>query len=654
METLMANSPHVLVVDDEPLMCRSLQLLLEQEGYRVSTAASAGDALELLAATPCDLFLVDIGMPLMGGMELLAEITLRVPQSPVIMMTGNVSVDSALSALKNGAYDYIKKPFESEDLVKSIKNALDHQRLKIENHLIQERLEASEKCFRFMVQNSPDMIYTLDRQMRFIFVNDAFERLLGYGHRTIAGTDFMKIVHPSDRERARWLFSDRRNGERVAAGIEIRLLTAADADQFLECEVKHTLTQLTQENFLELPSYEDCSGVAGTYGVARDISYRKQLECQLRHAQKMEAIGTLAGGIAHDFNNILMGIQGYASLALMSLDDSHPSYEKVINIEEHVQSGAELTRQLLGFARGGKIDVAVIDPVGLIAKCATMFGRTKKEITIYTRFHAGTWPVAADPGQLKQVMINLFVNAWQSMPGGGDLILKTTNAKVTRDHHASLPLKPGDYVKITVSDTGSGIDQRIRHRIFEPFFTTKERGRGTGLGLASAYGIVKNHGGIIQVFSKEGIGTTFVIYLPATHTPPAEDAAAPARDLVHGRETVLIVDDEDQVIEVTRQMLGLMGYNVLTARSGAEAIEVFTRHRRNIDLLILDMIMPDMDGGTTFDHIKKIDADVKVLLSSGYSLRGEAEKILGRGCRGFVQKPFSMEQISRKIREVLG
>ncbi|MFY9940906.1 MAG: response regulator [Desulfobacterales bacterium] len=650
----MLSSPHVVVVDDDPLMCNSLKLLLEQEGCTVSTAGRGADALELAAANRCDLFLVDSGMPLMGGMALLAEITRRLPQAPVIMMTGNLSVDSALTALKNGAYDYIKKPFESADLIRSVKNALDHQRLKIENLRIQKRLESSEKRYRFMVQNSPDMIYTLDRRMRFIFVNEAFERLLGYGCKTIAGRDFMTIVHPSDRERARWLFKDRRSGERVAAGVEIRLLTAADADHFLECEVKHTVTQLAQDNFFELPSCSDCRDLPGTYGVARDISYRKQLESQLRHAQKMEAIGTLAGGIAHDFNNILMGIQGYASLALMSLDDGHPSYEKVINIEEHVQNGAELTRQLLGFARGGKFNVTVIDPVGLIAKSTAMFGRTKKEITIYTRFQEGTWPVEADPGQLKQVMVNLFVNAWQSMPAGGDLIIKTTNAKVTGDHHANLPLKPGNYVKITVSDTGSGIDRRIRHRIFEPFFTTKERSRGTGLGLASAYGIVKNHGGIIQVFSKEGIGTTFVIYLPATPKRPAEDAAATPRDLVHGRETVLIVDDEDQVIEVTRQMLGLMGYNVLTARSGAEAIAVFTQHRQNIDLLILDMIMPDMDGGTTFDHIKKIDANVKVLLSSGYSLRGEAEKILGRGCRGFVQKPFSMEQISQKIRDVLG
>ncbi|MBW1681120.1 MAG: response regulator, partial [Deltaproteobacteria bacterium] len=377
-----------------------------------------------------------------------------------------------------------------------------------------------------------------------------------------------------------------------------------------------------------------------------------RLEAQLQHAQKMEAVGTLAGGIAHDFNNLLMGIQGYTSLMLLKIDSKHPHYQKLRNIEKYVQSGAELTKQLLGFARGGKYDVKPTEINELLRLTSRMFGRTKKEIRIHEDYAPDLWAVEVDQGQIQQVLLNLLVNAWQAMPGGGDLYLKTRNVTLGATSASGFSVRPGAYVKISVQDTGIGMDENIRRRIFEPFFTTKEIGRGTGLGLASAYGIIQNHGGIIDVFSEEGTGSTFEIYLPATVKPVTAEESA-SQQILEGPETVLLVDDEEMVIEVGSEILKELGYEVLVARSGREALEIYARNANRIDMVVLDMIMPDMGGGQTYDRLKELDPNVKVLLSSGYSEDGEAGEILKRGCNGFIQKPFDIKSLSEKLRGIL-
>jgi CheY-like chemotaxis protein len=348
-----------------------------------------------------------------------------------------------------------------------------------------------------------------------------------------------------------------------------------------------------------------------------------------------------------------MGIQGYASLMLLNIDPSHPHHDKLKNIEQYIQSGANLTKQLLGFARGGKYDVKPVDINELVARTVTMFGRTKKEIIIRESYREDLRPVDADPGQIEQVILNLLVNAWQAMPGGGELFLETQN--VDMDPYAVRPynLNPGPYVKISVTDTGLGMDEKTQRRIFEPFFTTKEMGRGTGLGLASAYGIIKNHNGIIDVVSRKGEGSTFTIYLPASKARVhKEDAAAPG-EILKGPETVLLVDDEDMIIEVGAEILKALGYKVLTAKGGREAVELYRAKSGEIGIVVLDMIMPGMGGGETYDALKKIHPKVKVLLSSGYSIKGEASDILNRGCNGFIQKPFNIKALSVKIREIL-
>jgi len=380
----------------------------------------------------------------------------------------------------------------------------------------------------------------------------------------------------------------------------------------------------------------------------------KRLQAQFQQAQKMEAIGTLAGGIAHDFNNLLMGIQGRTSLMFMNIDSDHPHFEHLNGIEEMVKRGADLTRQLLGFARGGKYEVRPTDLNELIEKSSDMFGRTKKEIRIHTKYQRDIWTVEVDQGQIEQVLLNLYVNAWQAMIGGGDLYIETEN--VTLDEQYSKPFKVelGKYVKVAVTDAGIGMDDEKQQRIFEPFFTTKETGTGTGLGLSSAYGIIKNHGGIINVYSEKGVGTTFNIYLPAVEAViSVQRPEAGEKEIQVGHETVLLVDDEDMIIDVGQKMLKKMGYKVLVAKGGKEAVKVYNKNKYRIDIVILDMIMSDMGGGEAYDTLKEINQDIKVLLSSGYSLSGQATEILERGCDGFIQKPFNIKQLSQKIRQIL-
>jgi signal transduction histidine kinase/CheY-like chemotaxis protein len=396
----------------------------------------------------------------------------------------------------------------------------------------------------------------------------------------------------------------------------------------------------------------DEGNVTAVVGVGRDITDKKTLEKKLIQAQKMEAIGTLAGGIAHDFNNLLMGIQGRASLIMSGIDRHHPHYEHLKGIEEYVKSAANLTRQLLGFARGGKFEVAPAD-LNLIAdKCIRMFGRTKKEIRIETAYAAGLPAVEVDQAQIEQVLLNLFVNAWQAMPGGGTLYLQTERVEIDEPYAKSHQAAPGSYIKISVTDTGTGMDEATRNRIFDPFFPTREMGRGTGLGLASVYGIVKSHRGLINVYSEKGCGTTFNIYLPAA-AGDAIPESPPEKTPARGSGTILLVDDEPMVLSVNRPMLEKLGYRVCCAGSGQEALDFLKNRREAIDLVILDMIMPDMGGGETFDRIKKLAPQTKVLLSSGYSLNDQAAEILKRGCNGFIQKPFTLSQLSEKIETVL-
>ena len=334
------------------------------------------------------------------------------------------------------------------------------------------------------------------------------------------------------------------------------------------------------------------------------------------------------------------------------MDATHPFYDRLKIMEDYVHRGSNLTRQLLGFARGGKYEVRSTDLGKFVLRSAEMFGRTKKEISIHHKIGNSLWHVDIDRGQMDQVLLNLFVNAWQAMPDGGNLSISVENVELSKKDITALHATQKRFVKLTVSDTGIGMDENTKSRIFEPFFSTKERGRNTGMGLASVYGIIKNHGGYVNVDSKPAAGTSFTIYLPASDNK-AEDEPKKDTRIHKGVETILLIDDEQMIIEITSKMLEKLGYKVLTATSGKQGIDIFQNSRKKIDLVILDMIMPGLSGKEAFDILRQKNPTVKVLLSSGFSVDSQAKDIMAAGCKGFIQKPFTMAQLSRKLREIL-
>jgi two-component system cell cycle sensor histidine kinase/response regulator CckA len=498
-----------------------------------------------------------------------------------------------------------------------------------------EALRESEEKYRLLVENANDAIFVAqDGVVK--FPNPRTLSTVGYSEDELAKTPFIEFIHPDDRDMVLERYLRRLKGESLPSTYSFRVFDKSGEELWVELNAV-------------LISWE---GRPATLNFLRDITEKRHLEAQLRQAQKMEYLGTLAGGIAHDFNNLLMAIQGNVSLMLLRKDPADPDYRRLKNIEEYIQSGAELTRQLLGFARGGRYAVRPTDLNELLKKISDMFGRTRKEVSIHPKYQEGIWPVEADRGQMEQVLMNLYINAWQAMPGGGELFLETENVELGRGFVRPYGVRPGRYVKVAITDTGVGMDEKTLERIFDPFFTTKEMGRGTGLGLASVYGIVKNHGGIINVQSKKSEGATFMIYLPASEGEVVKDEE-PREEVLRGEETILLVDDEEMIIDAGKEMLEEMGYRVITATSGQEAIDLFKKRKDEIDMVILDMVMPAVGGGKTYDRLKGLDPDVRVLLSSGYSMDGEAAEILKRGCNGFIQKPFDMKEISNKIREIL-
>lgn len=511
------------------------------------------------------------------------------------------------------------------------------------------RLRRSEQQLRDLVNSISDLVYTQDLEGRFLSLNPSMLKALGYGPTEEAlllgrpASDFMKPKY-KPLFRKEYLEHIRKLGYHEGVS------------QYFKKD--GSIIFLEYRSVLVHPM----DGDPYISGLGRDITEKRaaekkiaQLQDQMLQSKKMEAIGTLAGGIAHDFNNLLMGIQGTASLMLLDTPSSHPHHEKLKFIEQYVKSGADLTRQLLGFARGGKYEVKPIDLNQLVRQSAEMFGRTRKEILIEYSLQEDLWPVEADRSQMEQILLNLYVNAWHAMPSGGVLKLVTENVELT--NHDVLPhrLEPGRYAKILVCDTGEGMDPDTRDRIFEPFFTSKGLGRGTGLGLASVYGIVKNHGGFILVSSEPGKGSTFSIHLPATSRALSPESAHTGRDadVGSGSGTILLVDDEKIVLEVGAEMLQRLGYHVLKAPDGQQALDLYTRHGEKIHLVILDMIMPGMGGGEVFDRLRAMNPTVKVLLSSGYSVDGQAQAILDRGCDGFIQKPFDLTALSTIVSEII-
>jgi PAS domain S-box-containing protein len=500
--------------------------------------------------------------------------------------------------------------------------------------------KSAEEVYRSLIDSSADAILICDLEKKVDYLSTTFTDLFGWTLEEVTGRS-IDIFAPEEQKEAADIFSDICDNGASYQSYETRAITKDG---------------LVFDISLSGSRYNDhTDNPTGVLFVIRDISYRKKMEKQLQRAKRMEAVGTLAGGIAHDFNNLLMGIQGNTSLALLETAPQSPVLPKLQNIEAYVASGQELTAQLLGFARGGKYEVKITDINSLLTKETRLFSRTRKDLTFKEDYQEDIWPVAVDRGQIRQVLLNLYVNAGHAMSGGGTIHVSTKNADIEGGPCGSYEIPPGRYINIFVTDSGHGMDRQTMARIFDPFFTTKEIGRGTGLGLASAYGIIKNHNGFIDVCSEPGQGTTFTIYLPAlvadTHTECEEEPQT--SEMMPGQGTILLVDDEMMILEVGREMLKAVGYEVISVNSGREACRIYSEQQKQIAAVILDMIMPEMDGGAVFEQLKLINPEVKVLLSSGYSLNDKAAGIMEQGCAGFLQKPFDIIMLSSRLQEVL-
>jgi PAS domain S-box-containing protein len=499
-------------------------------------------------------------------------------------------------------------------------------------------LQDSESRYKTLTYNLNVGVYrnTIGPEGKFIEANPAIVKMFSYQNRNeflaVKVTDLYQ--NPNDRK----IFSEKMLKSGFVRN-EVLNLKKKDGSLF-----KGAVSSVV---------VKDENGKAKYYdGIIEDVSEQKRLEAQLQQARKMEAVGTLAGGIAHDFNNLLMAIQGNVSLMFYELDSTSPHGQYLRNIETSINSGAKLTKQLLGYARKGKYQIKSINLNKLVRGTIDTFGRTRKEITIHYELSDDLPAILADEGQMEQVLLNLYVNAADAMPTGGQFFLITNSVTHADMKNKFFDSTSGNYVQLAITDTGVGMDKNTQERIFEPFFTTKEMGRGTGLGLASVFGIIKGHSGYIDVESKIGHGTTFNIYLPASDQKAFKAIASPDR-IRNGSGTILLVDDEKLVLDAGSKILDRLGYTVLEANGGAEAVDVYKDNQEKIDMVILDMIMPGMGGGEVYDRMRSLNPDVRVLLSSGYSIDGQATEILKRGCEDFIQKPFSVKKLSEKISKFL-
>jgi PAS domain S-box-containing protein len=504
----------------------------------------------------------------------------------------------------------------------------------------EKALRNSEERFKSLSENSPIIIFTLNEKGAVTYVNQAWERILGHKRSQLLGRPFNEIILPSRDQNHELIFAQLVNGQKAVAEIKIHIRDAENALRLFN-------TTATANS--------DAEGrVNGILGLAKDITEAQRLQEQLFQSQKMKAIGTLAGGIAHDFNNLLMGIQANVSLMRNEIVPTKEILiEKLRRIEDQIQSGASLTRQLLGYARKGKSVVDSIDLNDLIKETLNVVERTNKKIRVECELTSQPSFIKADKGQIELVLLNLFLNAVDAMPGGGRLKVHSRLVPSSELAGHFTPTPQGLYIELTINDTGIGMDAETKARIFEPFFTTKELGQGTGLGLASVYGIVENHGGQIHVDSKIGQGATFRILLPSAKKKIVTITPRRAIAMPNGGGKILLVDDEEPVLRSCHEMIESLGYDVISTTKPANALSIYQTRHQKLDLVILDMVMPEMDGAELFNQLASINPGIKVIIISGYAYDDRIEPILASGCHDRLRKPFTASELRQSIARVL-
>ena len=765
----------ILLVDDDLSVLKTISPYLESEGYRVTTAGSGEEAIELLNRSTFDLVIIDLIMGDVDGYQVLETGKKLRSETMFIVLTGHSDPAFIVNALRLGADDYLIKPCEPEEMRFRVGRCLEKLEIKKKAKQAKEALRESEERFRTFIENSPVAMFAINTKGEFTYANKKLLKMTGYDPEEWANKPFNTFLHPEDLSVAMEKIQKRVSGQGSSEPYEIRIYHSSGdtlwvkispesiyetdesgekklvgvqcfleditsgklAEQALkESEEKFRLIseqslmaivmiqddriKYANQAYLAMTGYtweeitnwtvgdtaqliypddrpfvmeqgrKKAAGI--TDGVVIHYSYRgvtksgeirwidqysktityrgkpadlmtfidiheqKVAEEKLLKAQKMEAIATLAGGVAHEFNNALMGIIGNIELLKMDLpeDERRDRHFEAMNESGHRMS--RLTDQLLAYAKGGKYQPKDLRLDAFVMKTLPILKHDlSPEVRVETRFQKDISYIKADHAQMQMVLSAILANSNEAIEDKGLIRITAGNKDVDEDFAKQHPgLKPGVYVCLTIEDDGKGMEEETRNGIFEPFFTTKFQGRG--MGMAAVYGIVKNHDGWIYVDSELGKGTTVRIYLPAISAESKEQGAVKQSEIEMGtgEGTILMIEDEDVVIEVTQAMLEWLGYRVMVAKTGKDAIHMTETFDGRIDLALLDIKLPDMGGGKVYPLIMKARPDLKVIVFSGYSIDGPARKILDAGAQDFNQKPFSLSTLSEKLKKVLG
>jgi PAS domain S-box-containing protein len=644
------NMPTVLIIEDDVALNRLISITLEREGFKTVHALNGAEAISVAQAARDAIILLDYCLPDMDGKQIILALREAKNETPIIMMTGHGDERIAVEIMKLGARDYIiKEPDFISKLPKIIRQTLEVIATEKALELVEKAYWKSETKYRELYENMMDAFVKIDMKGRITEFNQVYCDMLGYSAQEMRGLTHFDVTP------AKWLPDEN-------AVVETQVLPRGYSNVY-EKEYRRKDGSVFPVELRTVLIKDNTGNPAGMWAIIRDISERKQamdkqknLEEQLRQSQKLEAIGQLSSGVAHDFNNILGGIMGHAELLERGLDPASPLLGHSEIIVSLCQKAADLTKQLLSFARKAPFELQKIDMNSFVKQTAGLLERTiDRSIEIIVDVPAQHAFISGDLNQLENALLNIAINARDAMPKGGSIRLTTEITDLNKTVFAAegVEVIEGPYVKVSMADTGSGMSKEIKDRIFEPFFTTKEVGKGTGLGLASVYGCVKQHNGYIAVDSREGTGTRFDLYFPIADSGWKQKAQQKDK-LIPGKSSLLIVDDEQVFHDILHKIFTPIGYTVHGCLGGAEAVEYYRVNSADIDIVILDMNMPKMSGEQCFRLLKKINPNVRVIIATGYGDNSKRKVLQKEGVRAFIQKPYKAAELSAKIAELTG
>lgn len=639
---LKSDALRILILEDVPTDAELMERELRKTGLKyASIRVDTRDTfLKELGDFSPDIVLSDYSLPRFTGLEAIVLVKERFPLIPIIIVTGSINEETAVECIKAGAADYLIKGNLTR-LAQAVYRTLEEKQLREEKRKIEKALLESEKKYRTLIESAGEaIIVAQDGVIK--FANSKGEELYGYLEEELASRPLTDFIFEEDREMVRDRHKNRLRGEDVTNSYDFRIVHKDGHVRWVH---------------LNVSSYSWDNRSAALCFMT-DITEHKKLEQQFIQSQKMEAVGRLAGGVAHDFNNLMTAVIGNADMLLMSLTKDDPLREDVAEIKKAGNRATSLTRQLLAFSRRQVLQPMVLNLNTVLTDTDKMLRRLiGEDLEMAMILEPELGKVNVDPGQVEQVVMNLAINARDAMPEGGKLTIETANVDLDREYahkKGVMELQPGPYVMLAISDKGIGMDKETQSHIFDPFFTTKAIGKGTGLGLSTVYGIVKQSNGYIWVYSEPGQGTTFKIYLPRVQGEEALLKKEPGpKELLQGSETVLIVEDDEAVRNLSKKILKQSGYNVLEAQDGEEALMVSRAYEGPLHLLLTDVVMPKMSGRELADRLQALRPEIKILFMSGYTDNAIIRHGTLESDVNFMQKPFTPELLSQRIRRIL-